>query len=128
MLCPECRKLLARFRVGHGLSFFIDHCAGCGGIWLDANEWEALKRTHLEDRIHRIFSAAWQAQILRDQQRQATEHRLIANIGQADFGELQRMTQWIEAHAHCNEIMAYLLEHFVANQQRATTREGAERL
>src|SRR4051812_37421770 len=36
MLCPECGKLLARFRVGHGLSFFIDHCSGCGGIWLDA--------------------------------------------------------------------------------------------
>src|SRR3954447_21880627 len=81
MLCPECGKLLSRYRVGHGLTFFIDHCAGCGGVWLDVNEWEALKRAQLDGRVHRIFSAAWQAQILRDEQRHAAEHRLSVQIG-----------------------------------------------
>src|SRR5262245_26341906 len=52
MLCPECGRLLSRYQVGHGLNMFIDRCAGCGGLWLDADEWDALKRSHLADRIH----------------------------------------------------------------------------
>jgi len=128
MLCPECGKLLARFRVGHGLSFFIDHCAGCGGVWLDVHEWEALKRVGLHDRIHRIFSSAWQTQILHEQQQQAAEHRLAAQIGQSDFDRLREMTRWIEAHAHRSEIAAYLLEHVrlrAFENEKRTPREQA---
>jgi Zn-finger nucleic acid-binding protein len=111
MLCPECGKLLARYRVGHGLSFFIDRCAGCGGIWLDANEWQALARTGLTDRIHLVFSTAWQAQILREQQQRAAEQRLVERIGQQDFDRLKELADWVETHPHFSEISAYLMEH-----------------
>ena len=42
-ICPECGRILLKYKVGHGLDFFVDHCSGCGGIWLDKNEWNALK-------------------------------------------------------------------------------------
>ena len=41
-LCPECRSILLPGKVGHGHEFRIDRCGGCGGFWLDRNEWEAL--------------------------------------------------------------------------------------
>src|SRR4051812_19270040 len=41
-LCPECGRFLIRHKVGHGVDFCIDRCTACGGIWLDANEWQTL--------------------------------------------------------------------------------------
>lgn len=41
--CPEDGAFLIRHDVGHGLDFHIDRCGHCGGIWLDAHEWEALR-------------------------------------------------------------------------------------
>src|SRR5688572_16110919 len=29
-LCPECNKILIKYRVGHGASFSIDQCRNCG--------------------------------------------------------------------------------------------------
>ena len=47
--CPECRFRMVKYLVGHGFSFTIDHCGGCKGVWLDRNEWEALKERNLHD-------------------------------------------------------------------------------
>src|SRR5687767_8282874 len=30
-LCPECRGILIRYKVGHGVGFSIDQCGNCGG-------------------------------------------------------------------------------------------------
>src|SRR6267154_518827 len=38
--CPECRFRMVKYLVGHGLTFNLDHCEGCKGIWLDKNEWQ----------------------------------------------------------------------------------------
>ncbi|NQZ56771.1 MAG: zf-TFIIB domain-containing protein [Lentisphaeraceae bacterium] len=34
---------MRKCRVGHGLQFYVERCATCGGVWLDKNEWESLK-------------------------------------------------------------------------------------
>src|SRR5690242_9501010 len=26
MLCPQCGRMLGRYRVGHGVNFYIEHC------------------------------------------------------------------------------------------------------
>ena len=111
MICPECGKILTRYRVGHGADFFIDRCAACGGIWLDANEWQSLERISLADRIHLIFSTAWQGENLREQQRLAAARLLTERIGQERFEDLNRVIDWIQSHAHRQEIRAYLLDH-----------------
>ena len=34
-LCPECRRIMLRYKVGHGLAFTLDQCSSCNGIWFD---------------------------------------------------------------------------------------------
>jgi Zn-finger nucleic acid-binding protein len=111
MCCCECGKLMTRYRVGHGASFMLDRCAACGGVWLDANEWETLKRLNLSDQIHQIFSAAWQAENLRQQQQLAAESRLKQCLGASDFAELTRVVQWIDTHPQTIPITNHLLDH-----------------
>jgi Zn-finger nucleic acid-binding protein len=36
------------------LSFAIEHCGQCEGVWLDKDEWTALKGRSLHDDLQRI--------------------------------------------------------------------------
>jgi Zn-finger nucleic acid-binding protein len=44
--CPKDGEPMHRITLG---SVSIDRCPGCGGIWLDAGELDALKHTMLKD-------------------------------------------------------------------------------
>src|SRR6267378_8405588 len=62
--CPECRFRMVKYLVGRGLSFSLDHCQGCKGIWLDRNEWEALKKRNLHDDLNTMFTSAGSARTI----------------------------------------------------------------
>lgn len=58
--CADCSRLMTKTQVGRGLSFYIDRCSHCHGVWLDQNEWENIKQMDLHYQIHYMFSSAWQ--------------------------------------------------------------------
>lgn len=108
-LCPSCGRFLTRARVGHGVGFQLDRCATCGGIWFDANEWQILRDRNLHDDVHFVFSAAWQADVVR-QERDAQRERLMAQkLGEADWAEIKRIRAWLDAHAKRSELYAALM-------------------
>ena len=108
-VCAECGKLMRRLRVGQGVTFSIDRCGACGGVWLDANEWESLRTVGLHDRLHFVVGDAWQARVVKEERDRAARDRAAASIGPEDFDEVQRIAEWIERHARRDEIAAYLL-------------------
>ncbi|MEO1637245.1 MAG: zf-TFIIB domain-containing protein [Cyanobacteria bacterium J06631_9] len=58
--CADCSRLMTKSKVGRGLSFYLDRCSHCHGVWLDQNEWENLVQMNLHHQIHYMFSSAWQ--------------------------------------------------------------------
>jgi len=53
MRCPGCGALLAEVE-DHGIS--VDRCAQCGGVWLDAGEFDQVAGTErLMARLHRFL-------------------------------------------------------------------------
>jgi Zn-finger nucleic acid-binding protein len=109
-LCPECGRFLGRAPTGHGATFHLDRCGNCGGIWLDAGEWDALRSAALHDRIHFIFSPAWQADVTQQERAARHERLLIQRIGERDGAELKRIRAWLDAHPHRAELYAALLQ------------------
>src|SRR4030095_6646242 len=67
--CPECRVRMVRYLVGRGFSFTIDHCQGCKGVWLDRNEWEALKQHGLHDDLNSMFTSFWQDEAQKEERK-----------------------------------------------------------
>jgi Zn-finger nucleic acid-binding protein len=108
-ICPECRSLLVKYKVGHGVSFSLDQCGNCGGVWFDKDEWEALKSRNLHDDVHLIFTAPWQAQVRSEQSRRNQEQIYLKKFGEEGFEEVRRMKEWIEGHPRKHEIIAYLM-------------------
>jgi Zn-finger nucleic acid-binding protein len=106
-VCPACGHLMGRHHVGHEISFAIDHCDACQGIWLDRSEWEILVARGLHDDLHLMFSQAWQRAVRDLERRHHAEAGLRKRFGQ-DLAELERIRRWIEAHPQRSAILAFL--------------------
>jgi Zn-finger nucleic acid-binding protein len=105
--CPACLTYLVKYEVGRNIAFTIDRCGKCGGIWLDGNEWTALKKAKLQFDLHRIFSTDWQSNVRQQQHTRALEDIWKEQFG-ADYDELMRIKKFIDAHPKSSEIYAFL--------------------
>ena len=114
-LCPSCGAFLIRYQIGHGVGFALDRCR-CGGIWLDRDEWAALKARGLHDEIHRVASEPWQNEV-KSQERQeafrqtvqaALDGKLAQEVGDADLKLVKEFTRWLEDHPARKAVFGYL--------------------
>ena len=108
-LCPECNRIMIRYKVGHNLEFDLDQCSSCNGVWFDKNEWESLQAKNLHDDIHLIFTAAWQSEVNKDERRKIFERIYQHKFGDADYAELKRMREWLDKNPKRNEMLAFLM-------------------
>jgi Zn-finger nucleic acid-binding protein len=107
-LCPDCKKILLKYKVGHGLDFFVDHCPGCGGIWLDTNEWNALQGKNLHDEIHKIFSTSWQNQVRGERMASKLDQVYSNRLGTESYEKAKEIRQWIQDNPQKGAILAFL--------------------
>jgi len=107
-LCPGCGHIMLLHRVGHGLGFRLDACNGCGGLWLDPKEWDALKEAGLHTYLHRLATPQWQAEVRAEQSRKHLEKLFRERLGDEDFERMRDTKRWLEPHTHRNLILAYL--------------------
>ncbi|WP_299412212.1 zf-TFIIB domain-containing protein [Acaryochloris sp. IP29b_bin.148] len=107
-LCPDCRCLMLKYRVGHELSFYLDQCSRCQGLWFDKNEWASLKRRGLHDEVHKVFSAPWQAKIRANERQKKVDQVYLNTIGAEDYVEAQRVKQWLDQHPQRDVLLSFL--------------------
>lgn len=106
--CPDCQYVLARFRVGQGIDFVIDHCRNCAGTWFDSSEWDVLRERGLHDDLLHVFTDEWQ-QALRDEERRGRlDAEFRARVGDADYARLLDVKGWLDAHPRRPELLAFL--------------------
>lgn len=106
-LCPECGRILIKFRVGHGMDFKLDHCSSCNGVWFDKNEWEMLESRNLHDEIHKIFTTKWQNEIRLEEKNQYFERMYKQKFGD-DYEKVKEFKIWLDAQELKNTILAFL--------------------
>jgi Zn-finger nucleic acid-binding protein len=106
--CPECKKILTRYLVGHGTNISIERCGKCRGTWFDKNEWELLRGKNLHDEIHLIFSSHWQKDVREEQVNKNRDKKLQEEIGNIDFNKVDAFRGWVSTHPQKRSILAYL--------------------
>jgi len=109
-LCPECRRILVRYKVGHGVDFGLDHCGGCNGVWLDKNEWESLKLRDLHDELNKIFTVPWQQSIFEEEQRNALDKLYRSKFGDDDYAKAKEVKAWLDSHQSKQALLAFLMD------------------
>lgn len=106
--CPEDGAFLIPHLVGHGLDLRLDRCARCGGMWFDGGEWEALRGAGLLDRLHLVFTSAWQARVRQERKAAHDEEAAEATFGPELFERLREMRELLRHHPKRAEMHAYL--------------------
>lgn len=107
-ICPGCGHFMLKYRIGHGLGFFIDHCRACGGFWLDRNEWQELKAHGLHALLNRIVSEAWQKDIRAEETQRNMREMYIAQLGEKTYERMVEIRKWLDEQPKKNMIIGYL--------------------
>lgn len=107
-LCPNCDRLLAKYRLHTELPFRLDHCGHCGGIWLDSQEWDALKDRNLHDEIYQLITPHRQKQLQQENSRRHFEQRYQERFGAEDYAEIRRIKKWLWENSNRQDLLTYL--------------------
>ncbi|MGD2181151.1 zf-TFIIB domain-containing protein [Lusitaniella coriacea] len=107
-LCPQCNRILIKYKVGRGTNFHLDHCSSCNGVWFDKNEWETLKARNLHDEIHCIFTQSWQRQVRQEEIEENLDLIYTQKFGSEDYQELQKIKAWLNDRPQKLALLAYL--------------------
>ncbi len=108
-LCPQCGHMLLPYRVGHGLSFSIDYCGACGGVWCDRGEWDAIKAKNLHDNLHDIVSQNWQAAVRQSDVQASIEQSYARHLG-PNYAKARELKSWLHGQSQKALILAYLAD------------------
>ncbi len=107
-LCPGCRRILVKYKVGRDLPFKIDRCSNCAGVWLEKNEWKTLKSRNLHDDLNKIFTDHWQEEVKRNRTRKALKKVYEEKFGAEDYERISEFKRWMDEHEKSGEILAYV--------------------
>lgn len=108
-ICPDCGRLLRRYKVWPDVDFYLDRCNTCNGVWFDQNEWDILKEHKVHDEITLIFTQPWQEQIRELEAQHFFEQMYQTRFGD-DHEEIKRIRAWLENHPQKTNLIAYLLD------------------
>jgi Zn-finger nucleic acid-binding protein len=109
--CPDCGHLLTRYTIGHGVTFPIDRCGNCNGVWLDAKEWQSLRERGLHDNLHQMFGPGSQWGARTEERERRMEAQFERQLG-GDFGRAREFATWVADHPRRSQIMAYVQSCF----------------
>ena len=101
---------MVKYLVGRGLQFTVDHCHGCKGIWLDGNEWEALRKRNLHDDLNSMLTSFWQTGAQREARKKRLEEIYISRFGADDYTEIKRIRWWLDTKVNRDQLLAYLTD------------------
>ena len=108
--CPDCGRILIKYKVSGAMPFYVDHCAYCNGLWLDKCEWEAIVAHNLQYRVNDFFTSAWQKKIRLEMTVQRFEESYRKKFGGDNYERLKEIREWIHKSAQKGEMLAYLID------------------
>jgi hypothetical protein len=67
-------------------------------MWLDRNEWAALRAQNLHDNLHQMVSRQWQADIQRQSVKNTVEDMFRQRLGDAAYHRTADFRAWLATH------------------------------
>ena len=112
MTCPQCEKLMVKYRISATQSNKIDVCSHCDDAWLDGGEWALLNALAMEKELTHIFTQPWQQRVLKASLAITQEKRDESQLGEADYGKVLAFRDWLLSHPKRSLIEQILQRRF----------------
>lgn len=108
-LCPDCGRMLARFKIFPDTAYYLDHCNHCNGVWFDKNEWEALAVRNLHDNLHEFFTHPWQDKMHQQETANRMNEIYLSKFGAVDYELIQNIREWLHNNPQHQMLLAFLM-------------------
>ncbi len=107
-LCPDCTRILIKYKVRNDLDFYVDHCGSCNGVWLDKNEWQVLQRNNLHHQLYSFFTGSWQKKLRQESTRAHLDAQYRTKFGPEGYNRLKDFKAWLDENPNRSYILAFL--------------------
>ncbi len=112
LISPDSGRLMTKYRVGHGLSFRIDHDSVSGGFWLDQDEYNLLRKRNLHDELHLICSPQYQRELAKLDAENVIDQRIEELLDTETCQHIRDLASKISDPRAQSVAIAYLKECF----------------
>jgi Zn-finger nucleic acid-binding protein len=109
-LCPDCGRILIKYKIDKDLNFSVDHCGTCNGVWLDKNEWENLITHNLHHLMYSFFTKPWQNELRDEISKERFEKQYNTRFGHEDYEKLKAFREWLYSNRSKDSMLAYLID------------------
>ena len=107
VLCPNCTRIMTKFRISSRTRNRIDFCGHCDVAWLDRGEWAQLKELGLRSNLGSIFSEPWQRRVRESESEERSARRLRERFGE-DYERIEAFYTWLKGRSDREEIVGWI--------------------
>jgi Zn-finger nucleic acid-binding protein len=107
-LCPNCGRIMRRFKVIPDSNLFLDRCGNCNGVWFDKNEWNVLVERNLHDNLNEFFTRPWQDRLHAEETKSHIEKIYLEKLGEEDYERIKEVREWLRKHPNSGMLLAFL--------------------
>lgn len=106
--CPNCTRIMVKYKVTADHAHGLDYCFGCEEVWLDGGEWAWLKARGLDTQVTAISTEAWQRRLREEASARIRDEKFRHALGDSVFAEAERIRKWLHEQPQHAEILRYL--------------------
>ena len=107
VLCPNCTRIMTKFRVAPDAENRIDHCGACDAAWLDGGEWTQLENMGLRENLGSVFSEPWQRRLREADTWRMNDETLRERFGE-DYDRIVDFKYWLQGRPDRQEILGWI--------------------
>lgn len=107
VLCPNCLRIMTKFRVSTHAENRLDFCGHCDVAWLDGGEWGQLQAMGLRAHLGSIFSAPWQRRLQESQSHRMNEQSARERFDD-DYDQINEFRLWLSERPDRDEIIGWI--------------------
>ena len=108
LICPDCGRIMRRFKIWPNHDFYLDRCSNCNGIWFDKNEWQTLQTQNFHNQLNIFFTHAWQENLRSKEMHQRFDSMYLDVFGAEDYQKIKDIRLWLADNPNGNRLLAYL--------------------
>lgn len=108
LCCPNCQRVMVKFKVTADSAHTLDFCFSCAKVWLDSGEWFYLKSVGLHKRIRSITTDSWQHRLRDEVGAKLRIENFKQSVGQDAFSVIEPFRLWLLAQPKRDEILLHL--------------------
>ncbi len=111
LLCPDCGRIIRRYKIWPNLDFYLDRCGGCNGIWFDQHEWAVFNEHWSVRNLNLFFTDEWQQKLKKEEMASRFEEMYLERLGERDYSRIKEIRSWIYSNPNKEQLIAYLIDH-----------------